>query len=292
MKPNYLLTSMLAVATVVVTSCSAPKLAQQSTVSDDVYNTTAQAKEYTKPAPVQNAYNDADDEGYGTSDPYYDMDYSSRINRFYYGSAFRPYYDPFYDGYYGYNGYSPYYGSGFSFGLGLGFGWGNPFYSSWYSPYSWGMYDPFWGFNNYYGGAYGGFYGGGYYGGGYYGGGYGGGYYSGNYNNSPRPDRGRENGVGYPRGNSNYGSGTTRTTNGVSVSNTRRSDRSGNSTTNSAPRPTRTQDYTPPQRTESSRPTYTPPPASYGGGRSESSGSSGGGSTGGGGGRSSRGGRN
>ncbi len=62
MKPNYLLTSMLAVAAVVVTSCSAPKLAQQGNISDDVYGSTAQAKEYTAPKP-QIANNDDNDNG-------------------------------------------------------------------------------------------------------------------------------------------------------------------------------------------------------------------------------------
>jgi hypothetical protein len=285
---------MLVVATVVVTSCSAPRLAQQGAMSDDVYNTTARAQEYTRPEPQVNEYNDdyQDDDDYGTSDPYSDMDYTSRINRFSYGSTFLNYYDPFYSGYYG--GY----GSGFGLGLGLGWGggfgwggglgyglggglgWGSPFYGglgSFYSP---------WGWNNYYGGAFGG----GYYGGGYYGGGYGGGYYAGRNANNPRPARGRENGVGYSR--QGYGvqnQGMTRTTNGA-VNSNRRSDR-GSSVNTSARNPssvtrqTRTERYTPQQRTES-RPTYSPPASSYGGGAS----SSGGG--GGGGGRSSRGGRN
>ena len=300
MKPNYLLTSMLAVAAVVVTSCSAPKLAQQGNVNDDVYGTTAQAKEYTAPKPqiANNEDNDGwDMDDYGTSDPYSDMDYYSRINRFRYGSPFMSYYDPFYSGFYGYSGFSPYYSSGLSLGFGLGFGWGSSFYGG-YDPYLWNAYNsPFWGFNNYYGGAYGGFYGNPYYGGGYYGGGFGSGYYGGLYssnsNRAPRPARGRENGVGY-NGSPNYNNGqrTTRTTNGVTTTSQGRAARSTNGSNSSngntqSSRPTRGETYTPPARTEN-RPTYTPPPSYDGGGRG-GSGGGGGGSTGS---RGSRGGRN
>ncbi|MES2458587.1 MAG: hypothetical protein V4594_23740 [Bacteroidota bacterium] len=305
MKTNHLFTSILALAAVVATSCSAPRVAQQSTNDDDVYNTTAKAKVYT-PAPVkpsQNTANTSDtytDEDYaesdyyGTSDPYYDMDYSSRINRFYYASPFRSYYDP-------------YFYSGWSVGIGY-----SPFYNSyWNSPYSgWGnAYSPFWGYNNfgwnnyYYGGGY---YGGGFLGGGFLGGGYyGGGFYTGRTTNVPdyrsRPATGRDNGVGSYR--SGYGrnatSGVTRSdANGRVVSRQRRAeeyDANGNSTTNtnrtSNARPARTQNDAParPTRTESNaparqpeaRPTYTPPARSDAGSgsRGSSSGSSSSGSS-------------
>ena len=313
MKPNHLFTSMLALATIVVTSCSAPKLAQQSTNDDDVYNTTAKVKIYT-PAPVKPSQTTTDDQEYaesdyyGTSDPYYDMDYSSRINRFYYSSPWRSYYDPyFYSGWYPYNSWS----------VGIGY---SPFYNSyWNSPYSgWGYaYSPFWGYNNfgwnnyYYGGGY---YGGGFLGGGYYGGGYyGGGFYTGRTTNAPdyraRPAVGRENGIGTYRPGGRT-SGTTRSdVNGNVISRQTRSERYGasdnNATTNPrtsnrrsqdspqpAQRPTRTENYTPPAR-QADRPTYTPPPARSdgGGSRSSGSGSSGSSSSGSSGARSGRAGR-
>jgi uncharacterized membrane protein YgcG len=302
MKPNHLFTSMLALATIVVTSCSVPKLAQQSTNDDDVYNTTAKVKIYT-PAPVKPSQTTTTDEEYaesdyyGTSDPYYDMDYSSRINRFYYSSPWRNYYDPyFYSGSYPYNSWS----------VGIGY---SPFYNNyWNSPYSgWGYaYSPFWGYNNfgwnnyYYGGGY---YGGGFLGGGYYGGGYGGGFYTGRTTNVPdyrsRPSMGRDNGVGTYRPNGRA-SGTTRSdVNGNVISRTRRAETYNNGNNNTAPgrtstRPERAQtENTRPSRTENTaparqpetRPTYNPPArsdaGSSGGGRS-SSGSSGSGSSGGG----------
>src|SRR5215217_4811691 len=101
MKSNYLITSMLALTTLVVASCSAPRFAQNNSY-DDVYNSVAQAKEYKQQVPVRNSddrdseYNNQD-EFYGASDPYYDMDYSSRINRFSYGGpSWRGYYDPYF----------------------------------------------------------------------------------------------------------------------------------------------------------------------------------------------------
>ncbi|EDM34454.1 hypothetical protein PBAL39_19225 [Pedobacter sp. BAL39] len=313
MKPKYLFTSMLALATIVVTSCSAPRIAQQSNSADDVYGSTAQAKEYTPLAPVQQqAYQDTYDENddyYGTSDPYYDMDYSSRINRFYNGSSWRSYYDPYFDnGFYGYNGFGY---NGFSLGLGFGSIWNSPYYGwgSFYSPFS-NLYSPWgWGYNNFYGG---GFYGGGFYGGGYYGGGYyGGGTYTGRTTNVPRPSMGRENtprsnfGIGGSNGvRGSRGSSTRTDANGNVVTRRTRAEiyntdgngtrpANGQSTRGTRPtgeasrpapqnRPTR-ESYRPEPQ---SRPTYSPPPSSRGesgGGRS----SSGSGSSG----RSSRGGR-
>nr|WP_162988851.1 hypothetical protein [Pedobacter schmidteae] len=297
MKSNYLFTGMLAVTTLVVASCGAPRLAQQNS-NDDVYNSVAQAREYKQQVPVRDSDYDAqDEEYYGTSDPYYDMDYSSRINRFYgSGPSWMGYYDPYYDG-----GWYGNYGMSLGFGFGFGF---NPFYGSlWRSPYynSWGnYYSPFWGYNNYYGGGYygGGLWGGGYWGGGFYTGrttpvdyrarpsrgasdvytGNRGGYLNGGI--SPRSSRGNTNGtVGYSRPSRGNAAGTTRTSN---------TDGSRPSRTESS-RPTRqSQPESRPTRTETrpTRESYTPPP-SYNppsrssGSEGRSGGSYGGGSSGG-----------
>jgi uncharacterized membrane protein YgcG len=312
MKPNHLFTSMLALAAIVASSCSAPRIAQQNTNDDDdVYNTTAKVKVYT-PAPVKPAQSAVADEQqyeesdyYGTSDPYYDMDYSSRINRFYYSTPWRSYYDPYFYG----GGFYP--SNGWSVGIGY-----SPFYNSyWNSPYSgWGYASsPFWGYNNwgwnnyYYGGGY---YGGGYYGGGFLGGGYyGGGYYTGRTTNVPdyraRPSGGRENGIG--RGDYGRVSGRSTVTrsdaNGNVISRQSRAERynaaennnptattrTSNRRTQDAPqqqpqsaRPTRTESAAPPARQPESRPapSYSPPARSEGSSRGSSSGSgsSGGGS--------------
>lgn len=310
MKAINLFTSMLALTTVVVVSCSAPRLAQQNS-NDDVYNSVAQAKEYRQQVPVKESEYNAQDDYYGTSDPYYDMDYSSRINRFSYANpSWRGYYDPYFDGgWYGNYGMS----------LGLGFGL-SPFWGSmWSSPYyGWGnYYSPFYGYNNW---GYNNYIGGGYWGGGYYGGGgyWGGGYYTGRTTNVPdyraRPSRGSSNGYNGTRGNADYlsprssargdnagrpGTGNTisgsRPTRGNTTNNNGQSSRPTN--TESA-RPSRTES-TRPSRTESTRPAresytppaYTPPPSrgSSDGGSSRG-GSPSGGSSGGGGGRPTRGG--
>jgi len=312
MKPNHLFTSLLAVTALFVASCSTPKLAKNNAIQDDVYNTTAQAKEYIAPAPrpepiqYQDETTVTEDSYYGNSDPYYDMDYTSRIDRFYYASPWRSYFG--YNDFYGYNSfYSPY-----SFGLGGFYGnvynnwgynsylnwglYGAPYFSNFWGPYSW--YNP-----------YGGFYGGGWGGGGFYGGGFAGGGTNANYR--PRPARGSENGVG--RANGTYmGGGTSRANatnangntsvgrsraemyNPATNGSTRPSSANGN--TSNAPtrsegtqsRPTRSNDA--PQQ---SRPTYnppaqsSPPPSSSGSSRGGGSSSSGGG----GGGRPTRGGR-
>ena len=308
MKPIYLLTGLLAWTTLVVSSCSTPQIAQRTITDDDVYGSTARAVEYQQPSRSEAAqYLDrdssyTDNDNYGVNDPYYDMDYYSRINRFYYGSPFRSYYDPYFDGFYGYNGYSPYY-SGLSLGLGFGYGWGSPYMGGFWGPYSsFGYYNPYWGYSSW---PYGGYLGGGYYGG-YLGGGYyGGGLVVGNRGNASyggRPARGRENGVGYaPGAFSGFGGGgATRTSNGVVVSGRRTSDMSNPNrgatldartrTNNMGGRPVRssegnmgrpsTERYNPPTRSE--RPSYTPPPSNNGGGRSS------GGFGGGGGGGASR----
>ncbi|MCJ0743059.1 hypothetical protein [Pedobacter montanisoli] len=311
MKPKQLLVTVLAFTALFAVSCSTSKLAQQAALQDDVYNSTAQAKEYKPAPPVQyDEYRRLNDSTYVSSDPNYDMDYYSRIDRFYYGNRLRPYYDDYYN-YYGYNSwYDPYYRGYYYNGM------YDPWYSSyysWYSPYyNWRYYgSPYywstWGPYSYYNPWYGGYgWGGGYWGNGYWGGGYWGGnvIVRNNENYRPRPVRGGDNGVGYrPNGtvidrtggtagrtggivdNGNYGRTGGRpeaynpTTNGTST----------NRTTQSRPSrgPETRPSYTP------DRPTYTPPPSSSSSertGGSTSSGSSSGSSTGGGGGRPSRGG--
>ena len=316
MKSNYLFSSMLALATVVVASCSAPRLAQQNS-NDDVYNSVAQAKEYRQQVPVrEKEYNDAEYDDYGTSDPYYDMDYSSRINRFSYGNpSWRGYYDPYFDG--GWSG---------NYGMSLGFGFGyNPFYGSlWGSPYnSWGnYYSPFFGYNNF---GYNNYYGGGYYGGGYYGGGnyWGGGFYTGRttpVDYRARPSRGVSNGYSGRRGDAYLSPRSSRgqsaignTSNGRPVRGDINRTRPVNGeSSRPVSRPSRTDNTAPARESarparessrparESSRPTresYTPPPtytpSRSSEGRSSGGGNSGGGSYGGGGGsgRPTRGGR-
>lgn len=315
MKSHYFFTGIMALTTLVVMSCSAPRMAQQNT-NDDVYNSVAQAKEYSQQVPIRQQapvteseqYQTEDD--YGTSDPYYDMDYSSRINRFSYANpGWRSYYDPYFDG-----GWYGNYGMSLGFGLGFGF---SPFYGSlWNSPYSrWGnYYSPFWGYNNFLGGGY---YGGGYYGGGYYGGGFytgrttpvdynarprrGGSGYGprGTESLSPRSSRGQGNVVsgrpsrGMDNGSGTVNSGMTRPSRTGNTNPTTQSPRpaTGSRPTRSEARPTRTESR--PTRTESrpARESYTPRP-SYTPSRSSEGRSSGGGSYGGGGSsRPARGGR-
>lgn len=312
MKPNHLFSSMLALATIVVTSCSAPRMAQQSTIDDDVYNSVAQAREYTPVAPsravVQNEEQYDEDDYYGTSDPYYDMDYSSRINRFHYGSPWRTYYDPyFYDGWGMGSGWghlsSPLWGWNAGFGFN-NWGWNNWGWNAGFGFNNWGWNN--WGWNNYYGG---GFLGGGFYGGGFGNGYLGSGYYTGrttNVPNSARPARGSRDGYA---GNGRAGVG--RTDGYLSprsqAARAARENVERTGRTSGVARPSRTNTTAPtrnaPTRTEVARPsresapapTYTPSRSSSSGNSgSSSSGSSrgssgGGGSTGGG--RTSRGGR-
>lgn len=286
MKPNHLFTSLLGLTALLVTSCATPKLAQNSADQDDVYHTTAQAKEYKAAPVVQNnvAQNtETVDDYYGTSDPYYDMDYTSRIDRFYYGNQWRGYYDPFYN-YYGYNSfYSPYnayYGSylgayynSWGFNNWGGFYGYNPYFSNFWGPYS-------------FGGAWGGGLG---WGGGFWGGGWGGGVWaSRNENYRPRPDRSSYGASAAVRANGRYNGSAPATrgnVNGSTRSNVPNTYNPSNNGNNS--RPTRTSSTEGrPAPQPSSRPTYTPPPSNNGG--SSSGGSSG--SSGGGGSRPTRGG--
>ena len=319
MKPiNFLQIALIATAGMVA-SCAAPKLANNM-ATDDVYNTTAKAQEVVY-APVSEQRNqDVYDDGYyGTSNPYLDMDYSSRINRFSNGYSWRSYYDPYFNNsYYGNSYYgNSYYGNSFGYGLGwnsgFGLNYGSGYYGGiWNNPFYYGSYfgSPFYGYNSwgpysYYdsfgrgGGYYG--YGGGYYGGGYYGGGV----YTNSQNYKPRPSRGGENQAAYDGGNrgrtgvvasGNYGRPT--------LDATGRPERGSGNNTYAQPnrtgaRPTRgevnrpqTQESRPqPQQSQpTSRPergSYSPPPSSS---PSPSRSSGGGGGGGGGGGRPSRGG--
>jgi hypothetical protein len=271
MKPIRLFTSLLAVATVALASCSVPRLAQEDNSTDDVYNSVAQAQVYTPPAPKQSAqYKDTSsyDDDYVTSDPYYDMDYSSRINRFYYGSPFRGYYDPFYYDYYGYNGFSPWYGPGLS--MSFGWGWGNSYFNNYlHNPYfGWGIYSPYYAWSPFYGGGY---LGGGYYGGGYYGGGYGGRVNAlpGTTTYGPRPDRSGN------RGSSGIVSTDRSRTDRY---NPNRSNTTNRNAGGRASRPSG-ESYRPPTRSNTdNRPSYTPPPTRSNPPSAPSGGSGGGGS--------------
>ena len=318
MKPNYLFTSMLAVTALFVASCSTSKLAQNNAIQDDVYNTTAQAREYKEmAAPVQstavNGQTDGQvDDYYGTSDPYYDMDYTTRINRFYYANPWRTYYD----GYYGFSPfdfnsfYSPFYSGGFGWNMGWNTGWNmgwNMGMNNFYNSYAyWGLYGaPY--FNNYWGlysynNPYNWGWGGGGWGGGGYFGSIGGGVVRNNGNYGPRPTRGSENGIrtsrsgydgsnGLPdrvsssgsraeRYNPNNGNAGTTRPNGTSNPTSRPNNGDSSRPTRSNDAPTRT--YNPPTQSAP------PPSSSSSGSRGESGSSSSGG--GGGGGRPTRGG--
>lgn len=301
MKPNHLFISMLVVTALFVASCSTSKLAKNNAISDDVYNTTAQAKEYKEVVIPQQTTAQTDGQNndyYGTSDPYYEQDYATRINRFYYANPWRTYYDGYY-GFspFGYNSfYSPYYG----YGLGSDILF-NPYYN--YSFYGAPYYSNYWGLYSY---NYP-YYGGGYGGGGYYGsvGGIRGGS---NPNYGPRPVRGSENGINRTNGTSYSGGSNGITDRNSSASRAERynptNSASGNTTrpsgtTSSTPtrssagdsRPTRSNDSPPPTRTYSPPTQSAPPPSSSSSGsRGESSGSSSSGGGGGGGGRPTRGG--
>jgi hypothetical protein len=301
MKPIKFLPIVMIAAAGLVASCATSKLAQTKP-ADDVYNSVAKAREVevvlpaqNQQAQVQNRGQEEYDEYYGTSNPYYDMDYSSRINRFYNGYSFQGYYDPYFDNYYYGNSYenSNYlgyglgwnngyglggWGGGFGGGFGYGSIWSNPFYYGnsgygWNNPYGWNS----WGPNSYYD-RYG--WGGGYYGGG--GWGIGGGYYGGNGGvytnrgyNRPRPgsdDRGTPK---YGNGNGgNVGrpsrSGVANQNGGISYAPNNNAGRPARTQTggyaqgqnNQSGRPTRNDNYSPQQGTQSSRPTrnenYTP----------------------------------
>ncbi|WP_406826491.1 hypothetical protein [Pedobacter sp. KACC 23697] len=325
MKPIQFLPIVMIAAAGLAASCSTSKLAQTKPV-DDVYNSVAKAREVEVVLPSQNQQaqyqnngQEEYDEYYGTSNPYYDMDYSSRINRFHNGYSFQGYYDPYFDNYYYGSSYGPSnylgiglgwnsgyglggWGGGFGYGGGWGFGsiWNNPFYYGnygfgWNNPWAWNAWGPY----SYYD-RFG--WGGGYYGGGW---GIGGGYYGGGvYSNSnyrPRPgntmtSRGYGNNSGNNAGRPSRSGMVNQ--NGVSYAPNNNAGRPTRSQANgnngysrpdvSGSRPGRNENYSPqPQRTES-RPTYSPPPTSRG---SSGGGSYGGGGSTGGGSRPSRAGR-
>lgn len=265
MKSLQLFTTVLLTSSVLAVSCTTQRVAQSAN-ADDVYNTEAQARVY-KPMPVyqsQAQENTNNDEGYTNSDDRYDMDYASRIDRFYYGSPYRGYYDPYYN-YYGYD----------NWGMNWGMNWGlNSFYwNSWNNPYNnWGFYGaPYrwntWGPYSYYNP---------YWGGGYWGGG------------NVIVGRGTPNRYRPVRGTDNYDSnGNLRTRDSYTVpargatssslgNNNVRSRGTDNRAGREYTRPaTRTErpNYTPPKN---DRPTYTPP-ANNGGSRGGNYGGSSGG---------------
>ncbi len=332
MKPKHLFTGLLAATALFVASCSTSRMGQNVSNQDDVYNSNARAMEYVTLAPLQNKL-PVDSIGetsfdYGKSDPYYDMSYASRIDRFYYGDRWRTYFDNYYD----LNGYNNFYGSfglgfdrfynygnhyGFGFYPYYGFslGWGG-YFGSYYNSWSpWGYYGNYWGPYSYYP-NYGGYYGGGFYGGG-------GVFVGRSRNNNPRPIRGGENGVNRPngtymggapsRGDNNSYRGTRSEMYNPSNARPSRGTETGNTTrTTEATRPTRTSDMpigrpsrgndAPPPSSSSrptrgndspppSRPSYTPPPTQSAPPPSSSGGGSRGSSSssGGGGGRPTRG---
>lgn len=263
MRVSHFFTGTLTAITLLFASCATPQLATNNT-SDDVYNTMAEAKVYRYSPPAQPAQEDqVDQSGYISSYPQYDMDYSSRIDRFYYGNH-RPYFDDYYN-FYGYN----YWYNPFDVSVRFHIGWGA---NRWYNRYAaWGYYvnpyySNFWGPYSYYDrfgyGAYGN----------YPGYGWGNSVIVGNSNNKPRPTRGDDsfnnggryngtvpsrgdvgnNGVGRPTRNEVYNPAT----NGTVTRPT---------TTSSSQRPTRQSQTPPPSRPVSTpqqqAPTYTPPPA-------------------------------
>lgn len=305
-------------------SCSTTQLASQAD-SDDVYNTTATARVIQpRVAPAQTADDIAtsDDRTYRTDEQLYgggnytDRDYednyrygyASRINRFYYNSPWRTYYDYYGSNYYPWYSYQydPFFYDPWAYrpGLWVGinsfprgiFGYNYGYYG--YSGY--GYMGPYSYYNTYPGYRYG----------------YGNGGYFGGYNASnPRPNRGGNDAYrpinrgtiitgGQARTSTNSsGNRVNRDNNQPSSTNTRprpndpnsqSSRREAGTTSSTRPaqteRPARVQREAPPART--TRETYTPPPSDNSGSSRSSggnSGSSGGSNSGGG--RPSRGGR-
>jgi hypothetical protein len=102
---------VFAVSALLLSSCSTQQLARQAQSDDDVYYTEAKAKVIEVPVArtaetTREKTFRTDEQLYrdnnNTSDWYYDdYSYSTRLNRFYYNSPFRPYYDYRYS--YGYN---------------------------------------------------------------------------------------------------------------------------------------------------------------------------------------------
>ena len=168
--PIFALGSMLAFG-----SCSTSKLAQTD-VNDDVYYSTAKAKEAVVvanqpsdvPAERERGYV-TDRDVYADEDSYsgYYDDYSVRINRFHRYSPWRSYYDSYYDPYYSYHPYSynRYHGHGARINIYLGGGYGYGYHPYWDNHYYWGYGHPYrhnyWGLHSYYNSYpyYGGYYG-------------------------------------------------------------------------------------------------------------------------------------
>ncbi|WP_423149626.1 hypothetical protein [Rubrolithibacter danxiaensis] len=316
----------LGVASMVILAlgaCSTSKLAQNNT-NDDVYYTEAKAKEqpeYSKPAYSEKEQDYRTDEqlyggeqyadDYTSDDYYYDSDYATRLNRFYYNTPWRSYYDNYYNYSYRYDpwldyGFNSWYRPGISFSLSFGprywndyyyYSYGYPYYNRYWGPVSYYSYYPGYGYGGYYNP--------------YYGYGRGTIYNSPNYRSRPnRQTTGYGNSGYYPnRGNAGIISSgrperATPNSNGRINDRTSSTQPAGNGTSNRPSRPTRTQEtrapressapreqqrrpeYSRPERTEVSRPapSYQPSNSGSGGGGRSSSGSSGGG-------RPSRGGR-
>ena len=227
-----LLLPVLAASALLLGACSSQKLAQDSS-DDDVYFTSAKAKEIPVPVasnsqPQKEKSYKTDEQLYGggnyTDQDYYDdynydYGYASRLNRFYGRSPWRSaYYDSWYSyGYYPWYTYrydpffyDPwYYSPGTSIWVGIGsyprYGWHDNYYWRYYGSY---YNSPYWGpysYNNVYPG---------YYGGGYYGG-------SNRHNNNNRNYRARPDmGSGNP--NVNYGNSRGRNSETIVI------DRNGN----------------------------------------------------------------
>ena len=180
-----LLLPVLAASALLLGACSSQKLAQDSS-DDDVYFTSAKAKEIPVPVatnsqPQKEKSYKTDEQLYGggnyTDQDYYDdynydYGYASRLNRFYGRSPWRSaYYDSWYSyGYYPWYTYrydpffyDPwYYSPGTSIWVGIGsyprYGWYDNYYWRYYGSY---YNSPYWGpysYNNVYPGYYGGRY--------------------------------------------------------------------------------------------------------------------------------------
>lgn len=263
---NKLLSFSAAALLLISTACSTSKLAQTDT-HDDVYYSMAQAKEAAiqqekKYITERDVY--ADEDSYSDSYSGYYDDYTTRINRFYRYSPWRGYYDydPFYSySPYGFNRFNRPWGVNVYIGTGFG-------YRPWFDDYYWGYYGyPYrynhWGLYSYYN-AYP--YYGGYYGnyGGYYGG-WGRDIQS-SPNYRPRPSRGFEN-ISAAPGRTSVTDGarpvdtrsrTERYNDGSSTTTSPRTS-SGSSTRPASPRPTRTESARPQRSSDESRGTYTRP---------------------------------
>lgn len=201
MKSKLFIYTAFLMTILVVSSCSLPRTAQHGAYDDDVYITRVETPVYedtfsSNSESVANAYPDNQQDNYDNNyydDPYYGLDYSTRLNNFYGTGLYRPYYNSdYYFGYYS-NRFMPWYT--YSPSLYMGIRWGNSWYNydPWYSDFYYGYrYNPYFGLGYPY------YIGGGYYGGGYYGGGYYGGirYPIGssavNPNYGPRPNRGND----------------------------------------------------------------------------------------------------